>query len=88
VAGDKAKISPRHCLQQTRSVCAREQSDEAIHPVCRAMDCFAALAMTALVYLSAVARMERSVIRGKLDRCETAPDCAALHPGYGTLNLL
>src|SRR6267378_4271261 len=37
----------RHCLRQTRSVCARERSDEAIHLSFRGrMDCFAALAMT------------------------------------------
>jgi hypothetical protein len=37
----------RHCLRQTRSVCARERSDEAIHLSLRGeMDCFAALAMT------------------------------------------
>src|SRR3954471_18576794 len=36
----------RYCLRQTRSACARERSDEAIHLVCRAMDCFASLAMT------------------------------------------
>ena len=38
----------RHCLRQTRSVCARERSDEAIHShrLLGEMDCFAALAMT------------------------------------------
>ena len=40
-------IFHRHCLRQTRSVCARERSDKAIHlSACRAVDCFAALAMT------------------------------------------
>src|SRR5207244_11402760 len=39
----------RHCLRQTRSVCAREQSDEAIHAsACGTMDCFASLAMTVI----------------------------------------
>ena len=38
--------SPRHCLRQTRSACARERSDEAIHSFCGEMDCFASLAMT------------------------------------------
>src|SRR5437867_12456513 len=47
VAADAGVIARRHCLRQTRSVCARERSDEAIHAsTCGAMDCFAALAMT------------------------------------------
>jgi hypothetical protein len=46
-AADIANLPPRHCLRQTRSVCAREQSDEAIHLSPRGkVDCFAALAMT------------------------------------------
>jgi hypothetical protein len=48
VARTRSRIH-RHCLRQTRGVCARERSDEAIHlSACRAMDCFAALAMTGL----------------------------------------
>src|SRR5438128_2210282 len=40
----------RHCLRQTRSVCARERSDEAIHGFASGkMDCFASLAMTGLI---------------------------------------
>src|SRR5439155_21137373 len=36
----------RHCLRQTRSVCARERSDEAIHGFASGkMDGFASLAM-------------------------------------------
>jgi len=41
-----SSLPSRHCLRQTRSVCARERSDEAIHlSPCRSMDCFAARAM-------------------------------------------
>src|SRR5436309_12655052 len=29
--GSSTPLSRRHCLRQTRSVCARERSDEAIH---------------------------------------------------------
>src|SRR5437899_4994206 len=46
---DREVISNRHCLRQTRSVCARERSDEAIHPSASGkMDCFASLAMTSV----------------------------------------
>src|SRR4029079_11708566 len=47
------RYKPRHCLRQTRSVCARERSDEAIHlSPCGGMDCFAALAMTDVITCS------------------------------------
>jgi len=29
--GSELTLFPRHCLRKTRSVCAREQRDEAIH---------------------------------------------------------
>jgi hypothetical protein len=51
-SGDRAgsgRMVRRHCLQQTRSVCARERSDEAIHsffPRRHGLLCFASLAMT------------------------------------------
>ena len=42
-----AVVFSRHCLRQTRSVCARERSDDAIHPSAwDSVDCFASLAMT------------------------------------------
>jgi hypothetical protein len=47
---DRELISGRHCMRQTRSVCARERSDEAIQLSLSShnkLDCFASLAMTA-----------------------------------------
>jgi hypothetical protein len=36
---DEGKSLPRHCLRQTRSVCAKKRSDEAIHVcACGAVD--------------------------------------------------
>ena len=56
----------RYCLQQTRSVCARERSDEAIHlSTCGAMDCFASLAMTAEIVCV--------IIEGLIRRRKRAP---------------
>jgi hypothetical protein len=63
----------RHC---------EERSDEAIHlSACRAMDCFAALAMTARERCRWKIRSpdERSDIRG---RCWLRPGCRFAHPGY------
>ena len=44
----RAAFSPqRHCLRQTRSVCTRERSDDAIHSFFSGeIDCFASLVMT------------------------------------------
>ena len=40
-AGIWIHVYPRHCLRQTRSVCARERSDEAIHRAAQRKECFA-----------------------------------------------
>src|SRR4051794_20177889 len=59
----------RHCLQQTRSVCARERSDEAIQPflVQQELDCFASLAMTAVARTAVTPSLRPDRVRGALD---------------------
>jgi hypothetical protein len=50
----------RHCLRQTQGVWARERSDDNPYFLCSGMDCFAALAMTAV----GCSGLRQSVLRG------------------------
>jgi hypothetical protein len=50
----------RHCLRQTQGVWARERSDDNPYFLCSGMDCFAALAMTAV----GGSGLRQSVLRG------------------------
>src|SRR3954471_6838752 len=59
----------RHCLRQTRSVCAREQSDEAIQNPGGTLDCFASLAMTVSPRLAVSRRRAVRFLRRPPCRC-------------------